>query len=142
MLLVQMKTNIIAYYPFFFQQYYNLMPWKETMKLAPELRLDKVVKTLCPEGYDFENNLIITSFPEYLTNMSEIIQNTEKEALQDFFLWQAVSAFAFNVEADEIMPYKDFRRKLHGIVSNFLAWPSYYDPYLTDNLPTESWCLA
>ena len=92
------------------------MSWEDTTKLAPVLGLEKTVQALTPEEYDFKTKNLITSFPEYLANVSEIVQDTDVRTLKDFFLWQAVTAFADKVQTPELDAYHGFRGKMYGVV--------------------------
>ncbi|KAJ2898758.1 hypothetical protein MKZ38_003668 [Zalerion maritima] len=88
---------------------------EDTIELAPVLGLDKLVEDQAPEDYDYKNKELITAFPEYLTNVSDIIDHTSSRTLKDFFLWQAVSAFSGKVHAPELVAYHDFKAELSGL---------------------------
>lgn len=90
------------------------MTLEDTAQLVPQLGLDKVLKSLVPSGYEIDQ--MITSFPEYFTNVSDIISATSRETVQGFFLWKVIQGSASDVEAPEVKPYKRFMNQLEGQV--------------------------
>lgn len=92
------------------------MALKDSAKLIPELGLDHVVQSLAPSNYTV--NRTITSFPEFLQNVSSILSDSPKEAIQGFFVWKVIQNTANLVEAPEVKPYKQFVNTLSGKVSH------------------------
>jgi endothelin-converting enzyme len=91
---------------------YNVMSVRDTSQLAPQLGLDEVIGALVPKKYKLDK--MITSFPEYLTSVSSILDKTSRETLQAFFVWKAVQGFAGAIEADDVKPYTRFVNQLLG----------------------------
>ncbi len=87
--------------------------------LTPQIHLSKVISNLAPS--DFKTDRIIVASPEYMKALETILSNTSKEVLQTYFLWKAIQAFAFVVEADAIKPYTRFSNELQGKVSSSIA---------------------
>ena len=88
------------------------MSLKDTVKLAPALGIDRVLKGLVPSDYTVES--LITQFPDFWMNVSSIIEKTPKDTLQGFFYWKLISASAPYLSAPELTPWTQFQNKLRG----------------------------
>lgn len=60
---------------------------------------------------------MITQFPEFFANVSDIITSSGKDTVQAFLSWKIVQATAGRLEAPEIKPYTRFMNRLSGKVS-------------------------
>ncbi|RMD39946.1 hypothetical protein DV735_g5170, partial [Chaetothyriales sp. CBS 134920] len=89
---------------------YNPLSLDDASALAPELGLKDIIAQLSPVPID---RVIVTS-PDYLKNVSTILQETTREILGGFILWKTIQAYAGYVEADEVKPLKQFNNELQG----------------------------
>ncbi|RMZ85142.1 hypothetical protein DV738_g36, partial [Chaetothyriales sp. CBS 135597] len=89
---------------------YNPLSLDEAAALAPELGLKDIISELSPVPID---RVIVTS-PDYLRNLSTILQETTREILGGFILWKSIQTYASYVEADEVKPLKEFNNELQG----------------------------
>jgi endothelin-converting enzyme len=87
----------------------------DTIQAAPLLGINYVVENLVPSNYTIDK--IIFSFPEYLANVSDIVESTPIDTLQAFFIWQTFQAYQGPINATEVMPYRRFNNILSGLVS-------------------------
>jgi endothelin-converting enzyme len=83
-------------------------------QVTPQIHLSTIINTLAPA--DFRTSRIIVMSPNYMKELANILYNTSKEVLQTYFLWKATQAFASDIEADAIKPYKRFANELQGKV--------------------------
>jgi endothelin-converting enzyme len=83
--------------------------------LTPQIHLSKIIDNLAPS--DFKTRRLIVMSPQYMKDLTSILNNTSKEVLQTYFLWKAVQAFSPDIEADAIKPYRRFANELQGKVS-------------------------
>ncbi|KAH8907243.1 zincin [Coniochaeta sp. PMI_546] len=91
---------------------YNPLSLKDTAALIPILGLDHVLTSLVPSNYTLDR--MITQFPDFFANVSDIIASSGKDTVQAFLSWKIVQATASRVEAPEIKPYTQFMNKLSG----------------------------
>jgi len=61
---------------------------------------------------------MITQFPDFFANLSDIISSSGKDTVQTFLSWKIIQATAGRVEAPEIKPYTRFMNQLSGKVSD------------------------
>lgn len=59
---------------------------------------------------------MITQFPDFFADISDIITSSGKDTVQAFLSWKIIQATAGQVEAPEIKPYTQFMNKLSGKV--------------------------
>ncbi|KAI0200603.1 peptidase family M13 [Astrocystis sublimbata] len=93
-------------------KYYNIVKLDDVAKIAPTLRLDKVVRGLSPANYTTDTMML--AFPEFLGNVSQILAQTPKSTIQSFLIWQMISYFSSYVEAPEVEPIHRFNNVLGG----------------------------
>lgn len=79
------------------------------------LGLDHVLTSLAPSNYTLDR--MITQFPDFFANVSDIIAASGKDTVQAFLSWKIVQANAGRIEAPEMKPYLRFMNKLSGKVS-------------------------
>ncbi|KAB5582760.1 hypothetical protein GE09DRAFT_1076327 [Coniochaeta sp. 2T2.1] len=91
---------------------YNPLSLKDTAALIPVLGLDHVLPSLVPSNYTLDR--MITSFPDFFANLSDIISSSGKDTVQAFLSWKIIQSTAGQVEAPEIKPYTQFMNKLSG----------------------------
>ncbi|KXH49781.1 peptidase family M13 [Colletotrichum simmondsii] len=91
---------------------YNPMLIDEASALAPEIELTALIHDLVPEGFVVER--IIVMSPKYMTELSTILSGTDKEVIQNYFIWKAVQSLSSYVDADALKPYKRFKNELAG----------------------------
>ena len=90
------------------------MSLNDTTKLAPVLGLDYVLKELSPKNVS--NDRLITSFPNVIKSMSDILLSTSKETIQSYYIWRVLYWFYPRVRAQEIDPARIFDNTLSGRV--------------------------
>ncbi|KAL8342656.1 hypothetical protein RB601_004835 [Gaeumannomyces tritici] len=115
--IVKFEKDIAAFTPSLSQlrdpgQSYNVMTLQDTTKLAPQLGLEKVLKSLAPTNYTIDR--MITSFPPFLSNVSALLSNTPSDTVKGFFQWKAIQGLAQTVDATELKPYNQFMNRLGG----------------------------
>lgn len=91
------------------------MSLKEADLLTPQIQLSKVLSSLAPA--DFKTDRIIVMSPQYMKDLAKTLENTPREVLHSYFLWKAIQAFASDIDADAVKPYKRFANELQGKVS-------------------------
>lgn len=99
------------------QKYYNPMLIDEASALAPEIELTALIHELSPEGFIVER--VIVTAPKYMSELSTILSGTDKEVIQNYFLWKAIQSFSSYVDADAVKPYRRFVNELAGKVGLF-----------------------
>lgn len=93
-------------------KYYNPMNLDQIKDLLPQLSVQYLITTLAPA--DFKPEKLIVGSPSYLKSLSEILRETSAEALQAYFVWKTVQAYAYRVEDDALKPLKRFNNELLG----------------------------
>ncbi|KAI1083868.1 hypothetical protein F5B20DRAFT_353684 [Whalleya microplaca] len=93
-------------------KYYNIVKVDEAGKIAPALQLDSVVRALVPKNYTVDSMLL--AFPEFLGNVSEIVSQSPKAAVQSYLIWQLVYAYSSYVEGPEVQAIGQFSNALSG----------------------------
>ncbi|KAF6826254.1 endothelin-converting enzyme [Colletotrichum plurivorum] len=93
-------------------KYYNPMLIDEAAALTPEIELTAMIHDLSPEGFVVER--VIVMAPKYMSELATILSGTDKEVIQDYFVWRAVQSFSSYVDADQIKPYRRFVNELAG----------------------------
>jgi hypothetical protein len=96
------------------------MSIKDTSALVPILDIEHILTSLVPSNYTLDR--MITSFPEFFANVSDILESTSRDTLQGFLSWKVIQATAGLVEASEVKPYIRFSNKLVGKVTD-IAYP-------------------
>lgn len=91
---------------------YNAMSLKDTAALIPILGLQNVITSLAPSN--FTVGRMITSFPDFFTNVSDILSSASEDSLQTFLSWKVIQATAGSVRTSEVKPYTQFMNKLFG----------------------------
>lgn len=91
------------------------MSFNQTAALVPEIGLDYVLRELVPANYSIDR--MLTTFPNTIKRLSQVLRSTTKQTMQAFFVWQTTVAFSNGIEADEIRPYKEFLNRLNGRAS-------------------------
>ena len=97
--------------------YYTPSTLTATNALAPVLDIERVVKALVPSNYTV--GFMITSFPDYLNNVTSILSTTPKGALQAYFMWNVIQTFRRWINPADMKPLTAFLRNLYGQVSGF-----------------------
>ena len=98
------------------QKYYNPMSLADADKLTPPLHLAKIINNLAPSHAKPER--IIVMAPSYMKNLTTLLSDTPKETLQTYLLWKAIQAYGAYIEADAVVPLKQFANELQGKVSS------------------------
>jgi endothelin-converting enzyme len=60
---------------------------------------------------------MITQFPDFFANLSDIVTSSGKDTVQTFLSWKIIQATAGRIEAAEIKPNTQFWNKLSGKVA-------------------------
>ncbi|WDK12640.1 peptidase family M13 [Colletotrichum graminicola] len=95
-------------------KYYNPMSIDEASALTPEIELTALIHDLAPEGFVVQR--VIVMAPKYMSELSTILAETDKEIIQNYFIWKAVQSFSSYVDADAVKPYRRFVNELAGKV--------------------------
>ena len=95
-------------------KYYNPMKIDDAAGLTPEIDLKELLAGLTPGKAEVERVIVMS--PEYQKELSSIISETDREVLQNYFVWKAVQSLSGYVEADAVKPYKRFTNELAGRV--------------------------
>ena len=95
-------------------KYYNPMSIGEAADLTPRIDLKSLIQGLAPKDVDVTRVIVMS--PDYQKKLSSIINETDAEVLQSYFIWKTVQSFSGYIEADAIKPYKQFRNELVGKV--------------------------
>lgn len=93
-------------------KYYNPMDLDQIKDLLPQLSVQYLISTLAPA--DFKPEKLIVGSPSYLKALSGTLRETSAEALQAYFVWKTVQAYAYRVEDDALKPLKRFNNELQG----------------------------
>lgn len=94
---------------------YNIMSVKDVDALAPQLGLEKILKSLVPSNYTLST--MNAPFPEYWRNLSSVLNSTSKETVEGFLTWSVVYNTASYVNSTAVEPYIRFSKELNGEVS-------------------------
>lgn len=60
---------------------------------------------------------MLLAFPEFLTQMSDLVAGTPKRVLQSYLIWKVIRRYAGAIEAPEVKPISRFDNVLSGRVS-------------------------
>ncbi|KAI0013339.1 endothelin-converting enzyme 1 [Xylariaceae sp. FL0662B] len=93
-------------------KYYNIVNVDEIGKLGPAFQLDSVIRALAPKNYTVDRMLL--AFPEYLGNVSEIVSQSPKAAVQSYLIWQLINGYSAYVEGPEVEAIGQFTNVLSG----------------------------
>ena len=93
-------------------KYYNPMKLDQVKGLLPQISVQNLISALAPA--DFKPGKLIVGSPSYLMALSEILEETSVEALQAYFVWKTVQAYAYKVEDEALKPLKRFNNQLLG----------------------------
>lgn len=93
-------------------KYYNPMNLDQIKGLLPQVSLQYLISNLAPA--DFMSGQLIVGSPSYLKRLSEILRETSAEALQAYFVWKTVQAYAYKIEDDAVKPLKRFNNEILG----------------------------
>ena len=83
-------------------------------KLIPQIHLSSILKSLVPGDYDIDR--VIVMAPQYLQNLSKLLDETSKETLHAYVSWKVIQAYGDYIEADSLTPIKRFANELQGKV--------------------------
>lgn len=81
----------------------------------PQVGLAKLITGLAPKGKT--PNRIIMMAPDYMKNLTAILDDTPKEVVLTYMLWKQIQAYGNFIEADAIKPVRQFSNELAGKVS-------------------------
>lgn len=93
-------------------KYYNPRSLDEADSLIPQLSVHHIVSSLSPEGYS--PTKVIVGSPNYLSTLSNILQDTTKETLKAYLVWKTVQTYAHAVEDKALKPLLRFNNQLQG----------------------------
>ena len=91
------------------------MSLAEADKLTPPIHLAGILESLTPSHAKPER--IIVMAPDYMKNLTTLLSGTPKKTLQTYLLWKAIQAFGSYIEADAVVPLRQFTNELQGKVS-------------------------
>ncbi|KAI0996094.1 Neprilysin [Podosphaera aphanis] len=83
-----------------------------TDRVDVTISLSKIVNSLTPQEFTAQN-LIIAS-PNYMKNLTDILNRSSREIVQTYFIWKCIQSFSLIVEAHELKPYSRFMNELQG----------------------------
>ncbi|KIW32984.1 uncharacterized protein PV07_04489 [Cladophialophora immunda] len=93
-------------------KYYNPMSLADADALTPQLKLSDILDSLVPADYKLER--VIVMAPQYMKDLSKLLAETPKKTLHSFFIWKAIQSYASFIEADAVVPLKQFSNELVG----------------------------
>lgn len=93
-------------------KYYNPLNLDQIRDLLPQVSAQYLISTLGPANFKPEK--LIVGSPSYLKALSGILRETSAEALQAYFVWKTVQAYAYKVEDEALKPLKRFNNDLLG----------------------------
>ncbi len=93
-------------------KYYNPRSLHEIRALLPQISVLYVIERLAPTGYSPEK--LIVGSPSYLKRLSSVLQETDVEILQAYFVWKSVQTYAYKIEDGALEPLKRFNNELQG----------------------------
>lgn len=93
-------------------KYYNPRTLLETQSLLPQVSFSYIFDNMAPPHYQPDRLIINT--PAYLKSLSKTLQGTTKEALQAYFVWKVVQAYADKLEHSSLKPLTRFNNKMRG----------------------------
>jgi endothelin-converting enzyme len=99
------------------------MSLKDADKLAPQINVAAVIKSLAPR--DIEIDRVIVMAPSYMRDVSKLISETPAEIQHIYLLWKVVQAYYASVEADALTIYKQFLNEINGKVSKRSTSPAH-----------------
>ncbi|KAK5267642.1 hypothetical protein LTR96_006970 [Exophiala xenobiotica] len=93
-------------------KYYKPMSTAEADKLVPQIHLSSILKSLVPGDYDIDR--VIVMAPQYLKDLSKLLDATSKETLHAYVSWKVIQTYGNYIEADALTPIKRFANELQG----------------------------
>ncbi|KAF2711082.1 peptidase family M13 [Pleomassaria siparia CBS 279.74] len=93
--------------------YYNPMPIAQADALLPEISLSRLIKALAPSSYTI--GTVVVFSPDYLSQLSSIVQNTTSEAYDAYLQWITIMTFVTRLSDDVSAPYRRFQNELSGL---------------------------
>lgn len=105
-------------------KYYNPMSLAAADDVVPEIHLAQLIESLSPKGTVPDQ--IIVMAPEYLKSLKAILSDTPDEVIFTYILWKQIQAFGFYIEADAVVPLKQFSNELQGKVGGSEAIQKLY----------------
>lgn len=85
---------------------------EDAAAIAPEIELKTLLSRLAPAKSNIRR--VIVMAPDYLKQLSNIMATTDKETLQNFFVWKAIKTLSFYVHSDAAKHHRRFRNELAG----------------------------
>ncbi|KAL8798780.1 MAG: hypothetical protein Q9182_006392 [Xanthomendoza sp. 2 TL-2023] len=92
-------------------EYYNVYSLKEAESLVPHISLRELI--LSQTGGTSPKRVVVTA-PAYLETLSETLRETDRAALEAFFIWRVIQTHAKNVKAKAVEPLLAFEGQLEG----------------------------
>lgn len=93
------------------------MSLADASEIAPQLNLAKMIKSLSPEGSAPKR--VIVMAPKYLKSLNNILSDVDDKLLEAYFMWKQIQAYGPYIEADAVVPLKQFSNELQGKVRIF-----------------------
>lgn len=82
--------------------------------LLPQVGLPGLIAKLAPSGVAVDS--VINMSPSYMNKTATTLSETSDEVLQNYLIWKVVQNLYSYVEADAVLPYKQFINELQGKV--------------------------
>lgn len=92
--------------------YYNPRTLDEAQAMIPQLSLHHLLSDLAPSAPSPPK--IIVGSPSYLEALKNVLQETNPQTLQAYFVWKTVQSYAYKIEDDAMKPLKWFNNELQG----------------------------
>ncbi|KAJ5674071.1 hypothetical protein N7462_009510 [Penicillium macrosclerotiorum] len=93
-------------------KYYNPLSIKETESLIPEISFSAILSELA--SHDYKGDRLIVGSPSYMKALSDILNDASRETVSFFLQWKLIQGFSDDIEADAIVPLRQFNNKLAG----------------------------
>lgn len=98
------------------------MSLSEADKIVPEIGLANLVNGLAPSSVD----RVIVMAPDYLHKLRDLLKDTSEETIHVYLMWKQIQAYWSFVEADAVLPLKQFSNELQGKVNQHPTWDVHY----------------
>ena len=92
-------------------KYYNIATIDEVEALIPQLSPRKLIERQFP-GYSLDK--IIVESREYLRTIQNVLQDSNRETIQAYFVWKTVQAYGPHVIDDALEPLRKLNNRLQG----------------------------
>ncbi|RHZ47044.1 M13 family metallopeptidase [Aspergillus thermomutatus] len=94
------------------EKYYNPRTFDQIESMLPQISLSTMVSALAPP--DFKTDRLVVASPSYMQSLSNILNETPRKTIHQFFKWKIIQAYVDQIEDAKITPLREFSNKLAG----------------------------